>query len=78
MSVEHFALGLLTVVLLAQQIIWAKICFGLTNRLMSRNFYEFEQAHALSKPSVEKHPPVEPDYDAERQALGANSLMGVI
>lgn len=45
---------------------------------MSRNYFEYNQAEALKTPSVQKHPdPMDVDHDAERQALEANSIMGV-
>lgn len=82
MSVELIVLGLLTVLLIAQNIFWAKVCFNLTNRLMSRSYYEFEQAQALTRPKAQ-HPHSSNvtemfDPEDERQAQGANSLLGLI
>lgn len=81
MTAEQIALGLLTVILLAQQFIWAKICFNLINRLMSRSYFEFEQAQALKFPKAQTPPAKAPDafdIEDERQAQSANALLGLV
>ena len=73
-----YVVGLLSVLLVIQQIFWAKVCYGLVNRLMSRSFHEYEQAKALKFPSVPQIQVDEVDYESERQAQDLNSLMGVV
>lgn len=71
-------MGLLLLLIVAQNLYWMKICYDLNNKLMSRNYYEYNQAQALKAPSVQKLPDDDIDYEAERQAREANSLMGVV
>lgn len=80
MSFELVALALLSVLLLATNVFWAKIVFELNNRLMSRSFYEFSQAQALQTPKASSPPSSDGmhiDPVDERQAREINSLMGV-
>lgn len=69
---------LLIALVIIQNIYWMKVCYDLTNRLMSRNYFEYNQAEALKVPTVSKPPVEEIDFDAERQALEANSIMGIM
>ena len=72
--------GFLILLIFIQNLYWMKVCYDLNNKLMSRNYYEYNQAQALKFPKSEQHQAVveEPDYDAERQAREINSLMGVV
>lgn len=74
---ENFIIGVLVMLMLAQNIFWAKVCLNLTNRLMSRNYAELRQAEA--KPTLVK-PITEDGYDpvAEHQAKELNSLLGMV
>jgi hypothetical protein len=77
--VIELVIGFLILLNVVQSIYWMKVCYGLNNRLMSRNYYEYNQAEALKVPNVPKHPVSEEiDFDAERQARDINSLMGVV
>ena len=77
MSIEYFVLGILTVLMIAQNIFWAKVVLNLTNRLMSRNYVELKQAE--QKPAQHQPSKVAVDHDpiAERQATELNSLLGM-
>lgn len=76
--IEYFIIGILTVLLLGQQVYWAKICYQLTNRIMSRNYSELKQAEA--KPTVLRPLKDEDAHDpfAENQAKELNSLFGMV
>lgn len=77
--IEHFVIGILVVVMLAQNVFWAKVVLNLTNRLMSRNYAELRQAEA--KPTLVQTRPLEDegtDPVSERQAKDLNSLMGMV
>ncbi len=67
----------LVILIIAQNVFWAKVCLNLTNRIMSRNFSEFMQAQ--NKPTILKALP-EDDHDpiAERQAQELNTMMGMV
>jgi len=79
LSAEFFTLGLLSVIVLASNIYWARICLQLTNRLMSRNYFDVAQGDRVGR---EKKPKImdEPEsiYDPEdmRQAEQLNSVFG--
>lgn len=76
--IEAFIIGILTVILVAQNVFWAKVVLNLTNRLMSRNYAELRQADA--KPTILKPLSDEESYDpiAERQAKELNSILGMV
>lgn len=76
----ELVIGVLVLLIFIQNIYWMKICYDLNNKLMSRNYYEYNQVQALKFPKSDQHQMVqeEPDYDAERQARDINSLMGVV
>lgn len=64
--------------LIASNCYWAYLHYILTNKLMSRNFYEYQQAQALLSPEVTYTHPVEHiDPVDERQARDMNSLVGI-
>ena len=75
----EFVIIALILFCLGQNLFWMKICYDLNAKLMSRSYYEYEQAKALKYPTTQQHQTVhdEPDYDAERQARDFNSLMGM-
>lgn len=81
MSTEISVIILLAALLIVTQVFWANICLKLSNRLMSRNYYEVVQAEKLGKtPTVLK--PLESemkiDPEDERQASELNSLFGIV
>lgn len=80
MTIEWTIVIALILLLIVQQFFWAKLCSELTNKLMSRNYYEYSQAQALKYPDVPQLQPLEEEKDpeAERQARDLNSLMGMI
>lgn len=74
---EWFIVGILIVLMIAQNIFWAKICLKLTNRIMSRNYAELRQAEQTpvsSRPLQEE----EVDLFAEKQARELNSMLGMV
>lgn len=78
MSVELTGLVLIIILLLASNLFWALVCNRLVNKLMSRSYFEFEQAKALSKPSALPPQPTEyVDDEAERQAQDANKFFAI-
>lgn len=76
MSMEYFVLGVFTVVLIAQNIFWAKLCLSLTNRIMSRSYEELKQAERKPISLVQEEPDLN-DPIAERQAKELNSMLGM-
>lgn len=79
MNVEAFTLGLLAVVLLATNIFWAKHCLQLTNRIMSRNYFDVATAERIKpQPKVSDEPEMVFDPEDERQAQSINSIMGMV
>lgn len=78
MNIEYFIIGILTFILVSQQVYWARICYQLTNRIMSRNYAELRQAEA--KPTVSRPVKDENAHDpfAENQAKELNSLFGMV
>lgn len=80
MSIEHFALGLLSVLLLGSNVFWAKLVIAMSNRIMSRNYYEFAQSEKLKaqKPAAKsEREPEQTDPEDERQARELNAIMGI-
>jgi hypothetical protein len=83
MSAEAFALGILVVLMIAQNIFWARIVLSLSNRLMSRDFNEFAHAKKIEKQKPEKLKPLPSfqeeaiDPEAERQANDLNTLFNM-
>jgi hypothetical protein len=78
MSLEYFVIGFLCFLILAQNVFWAKVCFNLTNRIMSRDYSELRQAEAPQrivplKPAEDEHDPI-----AERQAQELNAMFGMV
>lgn len=80
MSIELFVIGILVSLLIGQQVYWAKLTLSLTNRLMSRNYFELIQAEMQRKPrktKVSDEPETIFDPEDLRQAREANALMGI-
>lgn len=80
MSFEYFALGVLTVVLIASQVFWMKLVINLANRIMSRNYFEVVQAENLKtkRPELNLEPDFKIDPADERQAAELNSLLNIV
>jgi hypothetical protein len=80
-NVEAFALGILSVMLLASNVFWAKMVAMLTNKIMSRSYYEFRQAEKLKDPPVRTESK-EDDYmvdpEDERQAKELNAILNIV
>lgn len=75
--IEHFVIGMLMILIIGQNVFWAKVCLNLTNRIMSRNYAELTLAEA--KPTLQR--PQEEDFHdpiAERQAQDLNSMLGMV
>lgn len=78
MSPEYFIIGVLTVLMIAQNVFWARVCLNLTNRIMSRNYAELKQAE--HKPAAPVLPLKDDEHDpvAERQATELNAMFGMV
>lgn len=75
--IEPFVVGILTVLLIAQNIFWARVVLMLTNRLMSRNYAELKQAeNKPAAPTLVQDDGRDPE--AERQAQELNSMFGMV
>lgn len=75
--IEPFVVGILTVLLIAQNIFWARVVLMLTNRLMSRNYAELKQAeNKPAAPALVQDDGRDPE--AERQAQELNSMFGMV
>lgn len=79
MNIEYFIIGILTVLLLGQQVYWASIVFKLTNRLMSRDYPEFKQAEKkIQQISLAPSNDDAVDLFAQGMADQANKTLGLI
>jgi len=78
-QLNNLVIGILIALLFGSQIFWARFALSLVNRIMSRSYYEHQQAEAVTKPRVA---PKGPEYlapldpIAEENARKANSLLG--
>jgi hypothetical protein len=79
-SAEFFLLGLLSVILVASNVFWARLVKELTAKVMSRSHYEFVQAEKLKepRPAVRMSEDDQIHPDDERQAQVLNSFFGVV
>lgn len=72
----------LSLLLVATNLFWAMLTLKLTNKLMSRSYYEYVQAENLKKPpkSNRKKELAEEEFDPidVKQAQDMNSLMNII
>jgi hypothetical protein len=78
---DIFALGVLSVLLVGSNAFWAKIFFSLSNRLMSRSYYDFVQTEKLKAPTKRAEKPTEEmviDPIDEQQAQSLNSMFGMV
>ena len=78
MNLEYFVIGFLCFLIIAQNVFWAKVCFNLTNRVMSRNYSELRQAEQKPAAAAEKVSEDEHDPFAEQQAQQLNTLFGIV
>lgn len=82
MTPEEIVIAILGFLLLATNIFWAKLTLSLTNRLMSRNYFEFTQGkknEASEKKPRESDPfKLEIDPHDQQVADQLNSLMGIV
>jgi len=76
--IETIAIAALAILLIVTNIFWAFVCLKFTNRLMSRNFYEFKAADQ-SRPTKQVPKIVIPETDeyAEAQAKELNSILNI-
>jgi hypothetical protein len=81
MSIEHFTLGILTVLLIGQQVYWARVVLNLTNKLMSRNYSEYVQAEKFKNEPRLRMENKPDDYaidpEDERKANELNALFAL-
>jgi len=82
MSQEWFVIGLLVVLIIAQNIFWARVSLSLANRLMSRDFQDFAYGKRISKAKNEQDKVQDvagevSDPEAERQAHELNSIFNM-
>lgn len=78
---DGYVLILLSILLFVTNAFWAYNCMQLTNRLMSRNYFEFTQGkmNLKTKPQTHQAFQIEGlDPETERQAKELNSLMGIV
>lgn len=84
MNLECFIIGMLTVLLLGQQVYWSKIVHSLMNKLMSRDYQNYAEIKKFldNKPKLQRAPSEESDAAidpiAEQHAQQLNSLIGAI
>ena len=72
-------IGILTVLIMGQQIYWANICFKLTNRLMARDYSDFKQAERLTQTHLTPMAPADAeDVWANAMADRANKTLGLM
>lgn len=78
-----FVVGILVVLLLGQNVFWAKVCLNLTNRLMARDFQDFSHGTKIQKTKPESATPIKPlddeviDPESLRQASELNTMFGI-
>lgn len=81
MSIEHFIIGVLAALLIAQQLYWSRLFSHMTNKLMSRNYFEYAQVKKFEADKPLKPESKQDDYmvdpEDERQAQLANATFGV-
>lgn len=80
MNIDYFLIGFMLVLIVAQNIFWARYCLMLTNRIMSRNYAEVVQVERQNKvvpPRVDKSEEVI-DPEDQRQAMNLNSMFGMV
>lgn len=83
MSVELFVIGILTVLVIAQNVYWARVNHSLVNRLMSRDYVEYAQAKKIERQKPEKLTPLPVlqedaiDPESARQAQELNSMFNM-
>lgn len=80
MNIEAFVIGVLVVVMIAQNVFWAKHCLQLTNRIMSRNYFDVAQADRVKRTlsKISDEPETIFDPEDQRQALAINSMLGMV
>lgn len=72
MTTEHYCLLLIATVLLATNAFWLFTVWRLTDKLMSRNYFEFVSAENLRTTSKTKtHPEKNFSYDSQGEDLRA-------
>lgn len=81
MSFEYFIIGILVVLMIAQNVYWAKVNYNLINRLMSRNYFEYATAAKQEKiiePQTHQQFQDEAiDPESDRQAQELNTLFNM-
>jgi hypothetical protein len=81
MSLDLISLIIVSTLFVATNAFWAMLTLKLVNKLMSRSYFEYVQAEALSKPQpVSAHVENSESIDPTdlRQAQDMNSLIGVV
>jgi hypothetical protein len=78
-SPEWFLVGILVILLIAQQGFWMYHSSKLMNKIMSRNYNDFVQGERLRKPTNVSRPAPSAILDpiAERNARDANRLLAL-
>jgi hypothetical protein len=79
MSLELFIIGILVALIIGTNAFWMKLTIDLTNRIMSRNYFEVVQADKQKQKAPDILLPKDNDQDlyATNQAKELNSLIGV-
>lgn len=79
MNTELFVIGILVALLIGTNAFWMKLTLSLTNRIMSRNYFEVIQAEKQKQKAPDILLPKDNDQDlyASQQASELNSLVGI-
>lgn len=79
-TLNAFILGILVALLFGTQIFWARIAYNLVDRLMSRDFTEYQTVKGVKQTKIA---PIKPEFPAlvdpiaEENAKKANSILGL-
>lgn len=75
--IEYVLFGTLVALTLSSNIFWAIVCLKLTNRIMSKNYFDLAQADRKPQaPTLVVDDLSDPV--AERHAKELNSIMGIV
>lgn len=80
--IEYFIIGILVTLLLGQHVFWAKEVHRLVDKLMCRNFHDYQVGLKMNRPnqSNQASPSLVDDADpiGEQQAKDLNSMFGIV
>lgn len=80
--IENFIIGVLTMLLLGQQVYWSRIVHSLMDKLMSRDYQNYAEVKKFlkNKPTHFEAPSDDAASDpvAEQHAQELNTIMGMV